>query len=323
MPRVMQRVREPGSHQARGSNRAILPRQLHHLDDGANALALIANALGIGILELDLGGCVGTVAELVLQALELDRIHRSVRPEARHEETGESFVGLRQHQKRVAHRRRHEPFMAGDTIGVAVGFRARHVGAHVGAALLLGHAHAQRHAALGPPWREADHGHGLCQKPRLRRQCRHRGARHGDRAQMAGLDLGSDVEFRRAHDFGGVSGRLALGGPGRIVQAGMGAVRHQLVIGRMKLDFVAPVAAGVERPQFWRVLVGDAPPRRHRRRTPMLAELGQFLCGRSAAIGRNRIYQAAVQRKQIDVLERRRLVEHLVGRECGLRHGRS
>src|SRR6476661_10431028 len=88
---MMQRVREPGSHQARRGNRAILPRQLHHLDDGADALALLADALGISTVELDFGRCIGTVAELVLQALELDRIDRSIRLEPLHEETGESF----------------------------------------------------------------------------------------------------------------------------------------------------------------------------------------------------------------------------------------
>ena len=154
MPGVMQRMREPGPHQAGGGDRAILPRQLHHLDDGADALALVADAHRIGADEFHLGRGIGAVAELVLQALELDRVDRSVRPEARHEEAGQAFVGLRQHQEGVAHRRRHEPFMPGDAIGVAVALRARHVGAHVGAALLLGHAHAERHAALGRPRRE-------------------------------------------------------------------------------------------------------------------------------------------------------------------------
>ena len=45
MPCVMQRMREPRAHQAGGGDRAILPRQLHHLDDGADALALLADAL--------------------------------------------------------------------------------------------------------------------------------------------------------------------------------------------------------------------------------------------------------------------------------------
>ena len=322
MSRVMQRMREPRPHQAGGGNRAILPRQLHHLDDGADALALVADALRIGAGEFHLGRRIGAVAELVLQALELDRVDRSIRLEARHEKTGQSFVGLRQHQEGVAHRRRHEPFMPGDTIGVAGAFSARHVGAHVGAALLLGHAHAKRHAALGPPRREAgiigagrDHRHRLRQQVRLRRQCRHRRARHGDRAQMTGLDLGGHIELRGTHHFGGTSRRLAQDGPGRIVQAGVGAACHQLVIGRVKLDFVAPDAAGIERPQFGRVLVGDAAPCRHDSRTPLLPELGQFLIRRSAAVGRHRIRQRPVQRKQIDVFERRRLVEHLVGRE--------
>ncbi len=130
---------------------------------------------------------------------------------------------------------------------------------------------------------------------------------------MTGLDLRRHIEFRGAHDFGGAAGGLALGVPGRIVHAGMGAVRHQLVIGRVKLDFVAPVAARIERPQFWRIFVGDAAPRRHRGRTPMLPELRQFLLRRSAAVGRDRLREWLIQCEQIDVFERRRLVEHLVG----------
>ncbi len=188
MPCVMQRMREPGSHQASGCNRAILPRQLHHLDDGTDALAFVADALSIGAYEFHLRRRIGAVAELILQPLELNRVDRSVGHKARHEKTGQAFIGLRQHQERVAHRRRHEPFMAGDPIGVTVAHRARHVAAYVGAALLLGHAHAKRHAALGPPRREAwivgpgsDHRHRLRQQVRLRRQCRHRRARHGDR----------------------------------------------------------------------------------------------------------------------------------------------
>ena len=239
-------------------------------------------------------------------------VDRSIRLEARHEKTGQAFVGLRQHQERIAHRRRHEPFMPGDAIGLAVAGRARDVAAHVGAALLLGHAHAQGHAALGRPRCErwivgacADHRHGLGQQIRLRRQCRDRRAGHGDRTEMTGLDPCCHVEFCGAHHFGGTAGRLALRGPGRIVHAGMGTARHQLVIGRMKLDLVAPVAARIEGPQFRRILIGGAAPRRHLRRTPVLAEFGQFLLGRCPAIGGNRLRQRLVDRKQVDVLKRR------------------
>ena len=138
---------------------------------------------------------------------------------------------------------------------------------------------------------------------------------------MTGLDLRSHVEFRRPHHFGRAAGGLAVHGPGRIVDAGVRAARHHFVIGRVKLDLVAPVAAGIEGAQFWRVLVGDAAPRRHGRRTPVLTELGKFLFGGSPAIGRDRFDQRPVDREQIDILERRRLVEHFVGREWGLGHG--
>ncbi len=111
MAGVMQRMREPRPHQAGGSNRAILPRQLHHLDDRANALALVADALRVGAREFNFGRRIGAVAELVFQALELHGVDRSIRRKARHEEAGQPLVRLRQHQERVAHRRRHEPFM--------------------------------------------------------------------------------------------------------------------------------------------------------------------------------------------------------------------
>ena len=241
----------------------------------------IAHRVGAG--EFHFGGSVGAVAELVLQPLEPDRVDGAIGRKARHEETAQALVGLRQHQEGVAHRRRHEPFMPGDAIGIAVALGARHVGAHVGAALLLGHAHAERHAALGPPRREArivgtrrDHRHHLRQQIRLFGERRDRCARHGDRAEMAGLDLRGDIEFRGAHHFRSAAGRFAVRVPGRIVHAGMRRMRHQLVIGRVKLDFVAAVAAGIEGPQFRRILIGEPAPRRHRGRTPMLAEFGQF-----------------------------------------------
>ena len=72
--------------------------------------------------ELDLRGSVGAVAELVLEALQAERIDLPVRPKSRHQETGQPARRLRQHQERVAHRRRHEPFVAGD----AIAFAGRH-----------------------------------------------------------------------------------------------------------------------------------------------------------------------------------------------------
>ena len=149
--RVMDRLRQRHAHDAGRRKGAIEPRELHHVDDGAHAPALLAHAPSKGIVELDLGGGVGAVAELVLEALEVQRVDRAVRTKARHEKAGEPARRLRQHQERVAHGRRHEPFVAGDAVAFTRGLRARGVAAHVGAALLLGHSHAERDADLLPP----------------------------------------------------------------------------------------------------------------------------------------------------------------------------
>ena len=62
-------------------------------------------------------------------------------------------VGLGEHEERVAHRRRAEPLVAGELVlgaGAAAVDRPGDggVGAHVGAALLLGHPHAAQRARL-------------------------------------------------------------------------------------------------------------------------------------------------------------------------------
>jgi hypothetical protein len=98
-------------------------------------------------------------------------------------------------------------------------------------------------------------------------------------------------------------------------------MRHQFVIRGVKLDLVAAIAFGIEGAQFRRVLVGNAAALRHRRRAPMPAELRQLVPRRSAAIRGDRLDQRLVGRIEIDIFERRRLVEDLVGRKCCLAHG--
>ncbi len=63
---------------------------------------------------------IGNVAELVLEPLEAQAVDLAVRLEARHQETGQPARRLRQHQKHVAHRRRHEPLVTGNAITFAV-----------------------------------------------------------------------------------------------------------------------------------------------------------------------------------------------------------
>jgi hypothetical protein len=71
----------------------------------------------VRVEELDLGARVAAVAELVLEALDLDRVLAAVGVPARHEEARRAAVGrARDDQVRVAHRRREEPLVAADRV---------------------------------------------------------------------------------------------------------------------------------------------------------------------------------------------------------------
>src|SRR6516162_1145169 len=103
----------------------------------------------------------------------------------------------------------------------------------------------------------------------------------------------------------------------------MSRTRHQLVIGGVEFDLVAPIAAGIEGAKLWDVLVASASSRRHFRRAPMPAEIGELLLRRSAAKSRDRLDQGSVDGIEVDIFKRRRLVEDLVGGKGGSGHGRS
>jgi hypothetical protein len=124
-----------------------------HLDDRRHPAALLADQPRPGAAELDLRGGIGAVAQLVLEPLDVDAIALTVGRKARQQEAGETALGLSENEKGVAHRRRHEPLVAGDRVlgaGAAAigGYRHRAVGAHVRAALLLGHAHSAKRSGL-------------------------------------------------------------------------------------------------------------------------------------------------------------------------------
>src|ERR1051326_1441930 len=67
-------------------------------------------------VELDLARCVGTVAELVLEALDVKSVACAIRKDAGQQEARQSAWRLREHEERIAHRRRHEPLVAGDRV---------------------------------------------------------------------------------------------------------------------------------------------------------------------------------------------------------------
>ena len=150
---------------------------------------------------------------------------------------------------RRRHRRRHEPLVAGDAIGAGPPLPRRGrrgIGAHVGAALLLGHAHAERDAGLllqpaGSAGRRCATGSSAATSRRAPARCSSvgtRGVGHGDRAAVAGLHLGRHVEAApaRATLAPGAGLRRLARCPRPSRAAPRRCCLHQRVVGGMELD---------------------------------------------------------------------------------------
>jgi len=76
----------------------------------------LTDDVGQGSVQLDLRTGVGAVAELVLEALEMDAVARAVGQDPRHQEAGHPGLRLGQHQEHVAHRGRAEPLVPGQLV---------------------------------------------------------------------------------------------------------------------------------------------------------------------------------------------------------------
>ena len=151
---VVQRLRHRCALAGRGTDHAIEARHRHHLDDGANATTFLAHHPRQRAAQLGLARRVRDVAHLALQSQHLHRVLAAVGPPTRQQEARQPAGRLRQHQERIAHRRRDEILVADELVGSArtLGVhrvRTGGVGAHVRAALLFGHRHADRQALLG------------------------------------------------------------------------------------------------------------------------------------------------------------------------------
>jgi len=131
----------------RRTQRAVEPGVAHHLDDGRHATTFFAQQPAERVVELDLGGGVGAIAELVLEPLDVEAVRLPSGASAARESTTTSRR-LRQREEGVAHRRRAEPFVADQAVLAARAAIAS------GAAIVcwrarrsrpaLGHRHADR-----------------------------------------------------------------------------------------------------------------------------------------------------------------------------------
>ena len=148
---------------------------------------------------------------------------------------------------------------------------ARRVGAHVGAALLLGHRHAEERAGLlgRRAARAGRSGSTRCAAPTPRassgcaRSAGHDGVGHRDRTAVPGLDLRQHEEQRGARD---VRARPRARATAARAARDATAEAHELVPGGMELDLVDAVPEAVVRAQHRRIRVGEPPPGEWRRR---------------------------------------------------------
>jgi hypothetical protein len=86
---------------------------------------------------------------LSFKRISVNGVLRTVGQATRQQEAGQTARRLREHEEAVGHRRGEEPLVARQRVVVATeGFGAGRVRAHVRAALLLRHAHAEGDAAL-------------------------------------------------------------------------------------------------------------------------------------------------------------------------------
>ena len=194
-----------------------------------------------GAVELELARGVGAVAELVLEPYDVEPVAAAVGQHPRHHEAGHrpssacastrntSFIGAEVNHLWPC--RVYSPSTRGRP-------RPGHVGADVGAALLLGHPHAgQRSALLRRPGaargrrssRPAAGIHSLASASSAR-SAGHGGVRHRDRAAVAGLGV------RPGHEAGGPPdvGVRRVGLPGRGGESVADRALHQPVPRRVE-----------------------------------------------------------------------------------------
>ena len=106
--------------EAGGRKGAVEARQRQHVHDGLWSGTRRPDPLGDRTGELHFRGGIGLAADLVLQPLDSQPVGLRRAQDPRHEKAGQSVRRLGEHQERVAHRRRNEPFVTGQTEGQPV-----------------------------------------------------------------------------------------------------------------------------------------------------------------------------------------------------------
>ncbi len=315
-------LHESLAHQAGAADHAVKPRVVRHFDNRRNPAAFRADHDAVCILEFDFAARIRAVPQLVLEPLDQYRILAAVRPPARHEKAGQAAFGAREDQMRIAHRGGKEPFVSGQQIlrttpFAAQGTRNRCVGPHVGAALLLGHAHADHHGCLLFQWQVA--GIVFTRKQlglqpgkqfRFVLQDRDGSESHRSRAQGTGFHL-------RLHEIAGgarhMGTRLRLH-PGQGMQSLASQQGQQLMPARVEFDRIDAIAKTVMRVQLRQMAIGQLPQLQYFPAAEFGAETGQaFLMPAGAALAQA-IRQRDISRKDVVADEFRYLIGDFMSR---------
>ena len=317
MRAVVRRLGDGPAQRRRRAERAVEPGVTDHLDDRRHAAPLLADEPRPRAVELDLGRGIRAVAELVFEPLEVERVDFAVGRPARKEEAREPALGLREHEERIAHRRRAEPLVAGDRVFPPRPARPNRLGdgdvrADVGAALPLGHRHAEGAAALLVRREETrvvvgrEHARlPLGGEVGLEPERGDDGERHRDRAARALVHLMPEHHQRAACD---VRAR-PVARPRQAVEAVLDAEPHEVVVRRVVLDDVEPMPVAVVRAEDGRVLVREPAPLQHLGRTAARAECVGLIVDPPAAFALDGLAERRVVGVGVVVGQRRRLVE--------------
>ncbi|MDE1164532.1 MAG: hypothetical protein PW845_03925 [Pseudomonas sp.] len=204
---------------------------------------------------------------LSFKPLEMQAVGRAVLEQPRHQEAAEAVAGLGEHDEGIAHRRRQEPFVAGEAVdALADALGGGRVGAHIGAALFFGHAHADGdggflHGRLVGRiiFARQDFWRPVLLDGRRGHHRGNGGAGHRQRAEMAAFELRRQIEAGGPHLVRLVLGfGVGLRIPDRRMQADRHRAAHQRMPGRMEFDDILALAARPVGLQLRHALVGHA-----------------------------------------------------------------
>jgi hypothetical protein len=96
------------------------------------------------------------------------------------------------------------------------------------------------------------------------------------------------------------------------MQALRRADRHELMVSRVKLDMIDPIAPPIEAFELRRMLISEAPELKRGGAPSEGAKRTEVFVGRRGTLSPHSLLKSRVRREQVHVLKRRALIEGLL-----------